>query len=209
MSHDREALKEIIAKDQMRDVLFRYCRCVDRMDWETVRTCFHPDAVDEHGLYSGPIDGLIQYFRNWAGEQYKITTHLIGNIMIEIHGDHAVAESYCISYLRIPMEKATRPEFRRLLDERTAARLLDEREIDTIDLKIGLRMVDRFERRGTEKPWLIAHRVIVHEWNRLDPVHFEMKTDGNVRCGRRDQADLIFKRLGELGQIASQDLQGS
>ncbi len=206
MSHDREGLKELIAKDQMRDVLLRYCRCVDRMDWEAVRTCFHPDAIDEHGLYSGPIDGLIQYFRNWASEQYKVTTHLIGNMMIEIRGNYAVTESYCISYLRIPMEKATRPEFRRLLDERTAARLLDERDTEMIDLKIGLRMIDRFECRGPGKPWLIAHRVIVHEWNRLDPVLAEMKTDGILHCGRRDQADLIFERLRELSQMTSHDI---
>lgn len=203
MSSDGQALRDLVAKDQMRDVLLRYCRSVDRMDWDTVRTCFHPDAIDEHGLYNGPIDGLIEYFKKWSGEQYMTAMHLVGNVMIEIHDNQAVTESYCVATMRMSMEKAARPEFRRLLKEKRAVRLLDETEAEAIDVTMGLRMIDRFEQRGLDKPWLIAHRVIVHEWNRLEPVDAEMKVEGLLRCGRRDQSDLIFERLNELANIST------
>ncbi|MEI6002085.1 hypothetical protein H3V53_34635 [Paraburkholderia bengalensis] len=36
----------------------RYCRGIDRIDWDLVRTCYHPDAFDEHGSSGGGrLDG--------------------------------------------------------------------------------------------------------------------------------------------------------
>lgn len=47
-----ESLQELVDKRALAEVVMRYCRGVDRADEELIVSCFHPDAVDEHGAYS-------------------------------------------------------------------------------------------------------------------------------------------------------------
>jgi hypothetical protein len=191
------AIQELLDKHEIQEILMRYCRSVDRMDWETVRSCYHPDAIDDHGFYSGQIDGFIEFFSNWASKQYQCAMHLIGNVLIEVQGNQAVSESYSITHLRLSKERALHPDFRKLWDSGTGTEILDDK-VTAVDVTLGLRMVDRFERRTNDGPWLINHRVIVHEWDRLDPVHFQLNVSSTMRQGVRDQTDLIFERLVNL-----------
>ena len=43
-----DGLPEMLAKHRIREVLSRYARAIDRGDGELLRTCYHPDAVEEH-----------------------------------------------------------------------------------------------------------------------------------------------------------------
>ena len=53
------ALQRLLDKQEIYEVLCRYCRGIDRLDEPLVRSCYHPDAVDNHGLYNGSVDHFV------------------------------------------------------------------------------------------------------------------------------------------------------
>ena len=46
-------LEELIEERAILSVLKRYCRGIDRLDEELVRSCYHEDSTDDHGVYKG------------------------------------------------------------------------------------------------------------------------------------------------------------
>ena len=55
MSDDLDTL---IAKQAVRDIVYRYCRGLDRMDREMALSIWHPDAMVDYGeTYRGPAAG--------------------------------------------------------------------------------------------------------------------------------------------------------
>ena len=42
-------LRELLDKQEIHEVLLRYCRGVDRCDRDMIAACYHPDAIDDHG----------------------------------------------------------------------------------------------------------------------------------------------------------------
>jgi hypothetical protein len=57
----------------------------DRNDWELVRSCNHPDATDDRGLYCGGIDGLIVFLADVAST-LSATSHQLCPPHIEVDG---------------------------------------------------------------------------------------------------------------------------
>lgn len=144
-------LEELADHHEIRQTLYRYCRGIDRRDYELVRSCYHPDATDDHGPYSGDLDGFIEYIKAEL-PRFEQTMHSISNILIEIEGAMARTEAYTVAYHRL-RPSSTKPQR---------------------DFVAGLRYVDTFENRAGN--WAIADRVCVFSWGRMDPVH-EMKVD--------------------------------
>ncbi len=141
---DRE-IQTLLDEAEIRNVHLRYCRAVDRMDWDAVRACYHPDATDDHGGYSGGIDGFIDWIA--AGlPRFAMTSHFTGNQLIEVTGDSAWAEHYAIATHRLPAS-----------DDAPAK-----------DLIAMVRYIDRMERRDGR--WRIATRVVISDGERVDPV---------------------------------------
>jgi hypothetical protein len=55
---------------------------VDRLDYVAVKTLFHPDAIDSHGMYDGGIDGPV----GWIKERHRtipISMHSVSNMLTE------------------------------------------------------------------------------------------------------------------------------
>ena len=74
-------LPDIAARMEIIHVMNRWCRAVDRCDWEAIRDVFHPDGHDDHGIYKGDVDGLIA----WLSERHKTISrsmHLMGNMPV-------------------------------------------------------------------------------------------------------------------------------
>src|SRR3954454_14616657 len=141
---DAGELAWLVEERAIRTVLLRYCRGIDRMDHELVRSCYHDDAIDDHGTFRGTADEYVEWaFRLLA--KYESTMHVVANMLIEpADGDTdlAFAETYGIAF-----HHSADPDPRR-------------------NLVIGFRYVDRFERRGgpQEAEWRIAGRVCTTEW---------------------------------------------
>jgi hypothetical protein len=54
-------LARVIDQQEIRDVIYRYCRGIDRRDFDLVRSCYHPEAHDDHGVFRGGVDDFIAY----------------------------------------------------------------------------------------------------------------------------------------------------
>lgn len=97
-----EELKKLLDKQAITEVIWRYCRGMDRMDKELTLSCWHPGGTDDHApLYKGTAEGFVDWL--WPiHAAMKATRHLVSNITIDVNGDQAAAESYWFVHLRVP-----------------------------------------------------------------------------------------------------------
>jgi ketosteroid isomerase-like protein len=168
MEIDAERLQRTLDQQEIADVIHRYCRGIDRCDFDLVRSCYHPDGIDDHGDFRGGVEEFIAYVQRGIGH-YEHTMHFIGNTLIEPAGDEARAESYLVAYHHL-LASRTKPER---------------------DYVVGLRYVDDFERRAGE--WRIAARVCVFEWSRIDALAPGGWTPAETATiGRVDATDAVF-----------------
>lgn len=95
---DRKS-QELQDKAEIREAHMRYCRGIDRMDFDLVRSCYHPDSIDRHGAYEGGVEGFVK----WAGEVlplFDTTMHFTGNQYVKVAGNVAFAEHYAQAFHR-------------------------------------------------------------------------------------------------------------
>jgi hypothetical protein len=179
---DTRQLADMLARQQIQDTLARYARGVDRADRELLESCYHADAIEEHGPnYSGPaleyIAGAIERLH-----QMGSMAHYLCQSHIELEGDIAWVETYVITFARFDG---------------------DDGPVDTFT---GGRICDRFERRSGE--WRIAHRRLAFDWNRDDLSSegwclgmFDTSAPGfHPGCKGRD--DLSYQRCPAAGDEA-------
>ncbi len=159
------AITQLIARQEIADVIYRYARGIDRMDFDLVRSCYHPDAYDDHGSMKGTVDEFIAAAASFLA-RWTVTQHFMGNMLIEIDGELARAETYAVAYHR---------------REDGAGNGKDD--------VMGIRYVDRFECR--DGAWKIAHRVVATEWRRVDAVQGARGRGEIGVWGRRDGDDVI------------------
>jgi hypothetical protein len=158
-------VQTLLDRQEIADVILRYARGIDRLDLDLVRSCYHDDAYDDHGTFQGSADDFVRWCKGFL-PRYVTTMHFMGNMLIEVEGAVARAETYAVAYHRKAHEDGSGH-----------------------DDVFGIRYVDRFEKR--DGAWKIAHRVVATEWRRVDPVP-QGKLRGNVGVwGTRDGNDAI------------------
>lgn len=98
MDRSDASLRQQRAADQseIRDVLLRYCRAIDRSDAELLLGVFHEDATFDTG-HGEPVppNTIISALGP------ATATHLLTNSLIEVEGNVAVAESYFTSFTQL------------------------------------------------------------------------------------------------------------
>jgi hypothetical protein len=98
MSSSLEAsIQEIKDRQEIYDVLMRFCRALDRLDRELLESTYHPDAMDDHGIYVGPAKGFIDFILGFQESHEQRSSHMILNHYCEIEGDVAHAETYFLA----------------------------------------------------------------------------------------------------------------
>lgn len=137
MTHDMTA---ILDEHAIRRVLLRYCRGIDRRDLELVRSCYWPEATDVHGPFSGTRDEFVAWVERLL-RRHTMTMHHVGNMLVDVRGEAAEAETYCVAYHSGDPVGDVRWNY-----------------------VAGVRYVDRFEKRSGE--WRIADRMTAIEWMR-------------------------------------------
>ncbi len=176
MTNDNNSrVNELLAKEEISDVIMRLARGTDRRDVELIRSCYHSDAVDDHGAFLG--SGA--EFADWAIECLAAmkTMHFLGQIRIEIEGDVAHAESYCEAHH---------------VFEATTDMSMGVAGTGKMDSVMWLRYVDRIERRD-RGPWLIAERRCVYDWTYVLPASQSWPLDENFTLGRTDRSDPSYR----------------
>jgi ketosteroid isomerase-like protein len=172
LSDSDAILRRLLDESEIRAVLARYARGIDRMDFDEVRACYHEDATDAHGGYNGDIDGFIGHSLKWA-DRVESKTHVFGQSTIELDGDSAWVESYCLCLLRMKPENGGPPS----------------------DRLANIRYVDLFERR--DGVWRIARRKLVHSPSRLDPVEIPVPLAEQAMLARMGTVDPSYDRSPE------------
>ena len=56
-----EKLKLAADKIEIADVVYKYCRAIDRMDRELLESVFHEDSIHHHGEYEGPSSDFCNF----------------------------------------------------------------------------------------------------------------------------------------------------
>jgi hypothetical protein len=154
----------------IRGVVLRYCRGVDRLDLELVRSCYHPDATDSHGSFSGGVEDFLTWVERIL-RRYTMTMHYVANQLVESHGEHrARCESYGVAIHRSAGGE------------------------EQGNLTTGFRFIDDFERRAGE--WRIVRRVATTEWVQVSREEDQWPVPPTMLAGRRDRSDPVYAPWG-------------
>jgi len=142
MSRDA-ALQELLDRSAVRDVVYTYARGVDRKDIAMVASCFGPECAYEGALgRTTARDALARLEERWV--QYDATMHFMGNCLIELDGDVARSETYCVAYHRRTVGGTQK------------------------DFTVAVRYCDEMAR--TDGRWRIRRRQVFTVWTRDDLV---------------------------------------
>lgn len=168
-------LRNLLDERDIREVLLRYCRGVDRCDAALIASCYHEDAVDDHGGWYLNGSQVAQHVIGLVRPGSAVAMHFVGNSLIEVQGDTAYAESYLLAFRSYDKEGRSY--------NRTRA----------------ARFVDRFERRKGQ--WRISERVVVDDWDRVDEVLQRQEGHTSFRHGTKDEQDPVYAiRRGPLAR---------
>ena len=136
--------REVADRAEIRDLACRYARAVDRRDWALAETLFTEDGVLKGARFE--LVGRAQVVRGLRSvERYRATFHAVHNQTLEIAGDDATGETYCV------------------------ANHLLERDGRSFKLDWGIRYQDRY-RRGANGSWRFARRELIVDWEQELPL---------------------------------------
>jgi SnoaL-like domain len=98
---DMARLEAAADRQEIADLIYRYCRAMDRMEHEQGYAIWHEDGTADYGpeVFQGSGRGFI----DWVCESHKHVdahSHQISNVVIEVAGDRAGSEAYVTATLR-------------------------------------------------------------------------------------------------------------
>jgi hypothetical protein len=130
-------LKSLLQREKIRECIARLARGEDRRDAQLITASYWPDSTTDYGVFVGSFDQYLAWVVP-GSPAIPVTQHVLGQTLIDLKGDEALAETHVISYHRVNM---------------------GEQERDTV---IGGRYLDRLQARGGE--WRIANRTMLYDW---------------------------------------------
>jgi hypothetical protein len=161
---------DLLAREEIGDVVKNLARGTDRLDAELMASCYHPDGTDDHNVFRGTGTEFAQWVIDTL-PHFEATMHFIGSPRVRRDRDRANVDTYCIAH------HISRPA-----DDGTQT-----------DMTLGLRYVDRFERRAGE--WKIAARVCAFDWTvtvLFDPAR-GFGFEPGWTLGVRDRSDITYQ----------------
>ena len=167
--HDRLAIHRLV---------LAYCRAADRGDFAGIRAVYADDGRDVHTGFEGRADDYVEWLREKL-PRFDGTMHLIGNHDVELHGDHALAETYG-----------------------TAVHWGTPAEDPSLNFTSGFRYVDHLRR--TPDGWRIVERRAVREWTRSDAGRM-VAPEGVGPRGSRDAGDPLHLMRAIVRDAAARD----
>lgn len=161
-----ELVREVADRQQISDLIYRYCRAVDRLDIALGHSVWHADGEADYGasVYQGNGRGVIDHI--CAQHRHTLYhSHQISNIIIELDGDRAGSESYVTANLRV------------------------QRGEQLMQMTVWSRYVDRWSRR--EGRWGLEHRLAIRDFDEVRAVTPMYEH----AVGRRDRDDPSYQVL--------------
>lgn len=167
-----DALQALLDRQQITDLIYRYCRAVDRLDIPLGHSLWHADGSADYGagIYQGPGRGVIDHI--CAQHRHALAhSHQVSNILIELDGERATSESYVIATLRVARGDALQ------------------------QIMVWTRYLDRWSRRDGR--WGLDHRIAVRDFDERREVN-ALSQDERVR---RDAGDPSYAVLAALREV--------
>lgn len=158
--NEANALQEIADRLAITDLIYRYCRSVDRLDIPLGHSIWHEDSYADYGVdvYQGNGRGAIDHI--CAQHRHTLLhSHQVTNIILELAGDRAASESYVMAALRI------------------------KRGEQMMQMSVWGRYVDQWSRRDGR--WGLDNRLSIRDFDEARPVQPMYEHD----IGRRDRSD--------------------
>lgn len=164
---DSELLRQVSDRQQITELIYRYCRAVDRIDAELGYSVWHEDGLADYGadVYQGTGRGFIDHVNN-VHSHLLHHSHQVTNIIIQLDGDKAFSEAYVTATLRT------------------------RREDRLMQITAWSRYVDQWSRRNGR--WGIDKRVVVMDFDEIRPVASLDKPSQ----ASRDRNDPSYQVLG-------------
>jgi SnoaL-like domain len=164
-----QAVRRLLAENEIRQVLYDYCRGVDRLEPDLIRSIYHEDAYDMHSArFSGPGKDFADYvMESFPARGYTTTSHHVTQSRIDFADDDrsACVESYFIAA---------------------------HSDGKTISWMLG-RYLDKFEARNGA--WKIVSRRVVHDLNYLTEI-VEAYPPANYLAGAQGRSDPSYAEFG-------------
>lgn len=187
-----EKIQLMFDRQEIEQVLKTYCRAIDRLDAELLRSIYHPDGVDDHGSFCGNAHEFVDFIMQEMRQTTLYGFHTVTQSIIDVQGSTAAAESTYIGYHRI---NGSWEDLNSFFGESYAARAREQnllgREHEYI---CGGRYIDRLEKR--EGAWKVLRRKITNEWNQCQ-VTTHIFDEGKPKLfnlpGARDRSDPVYK----------------
>ncbi len=164
-----EELQDVADRQAITDLIYRYCRSVDRLDIPLGHSIWHPDGHADYGaaVYQGNGRGVIDHI--CAQHRHTLHhSHQVSNIIIDLHGDRAGSESYVTASLRVRRGEQLK------------------------HMSVWGRYIDQWSRRDGR--WGLDRRVSIRDFDEVRDVTVMYEHD----TGRRDRSDPSYSVLEGL-----------
>jgi len=159
-------LQRLLDMEDIREVMRRYTRGLDRHDEEVMASAFWADAeINYLNDFSGNTAEFVAWGNRWHDDRYVVHQHHITNVNITLDGDSAHVVSYVIYMLR---------------------------QIDDQQSIGSGRYIDQFERRDGE--WRISVREFLPEMRIVAPVGPRRELPNPPGNGRWDKSDISYRQ---------------
>ncbi|MBI1182087.1 MAG: nuclear transport factor 2 family protein [Alphaproteobacteria bacterium] len=162
-------MQRVIDDYEIRQVLARYTRGVDRGDAELISSVYAEESTDDHGGYKGPGKAFGPYVVKALADHTESTMHTLNQSLIDIHHETAKAETYFVAY-HVRLDGG-------------------ERYLD----RFGGRYMDKLKKRSGE--WHIIKRVVVRDWSMTEKIEGAFYKAEDFVNGTRDKNDLAYQPL--------------
>ena len=160
-------------KSEIREIIYRLARAIDRMDWDSIIALSDSDTFYDYGAYKGNAAGLVA----WMVERHENvfrSTHHIGNILADFGNDAALVETYVNSIQTVPSPT-------------------DQTQL--INVLACARYIDEFRHIGGE--WRLKSRHVLIDNQVISPALASLPATLNE--GRRDGEDMLWRERSRLG----------
>lgn len=156
----------LAAKQAITELLYSYCRSVDRLDRALGHSIWHPGSEADYGdFYKGDGPGVIELIC----EQHShllCHSHQIANILIDVQGETAASESYVTASLRLRQEDQLK------------------------QMTVWSRYIDSWSRR--DGAWGLDRRKALRDFDEVREVSAMTAPEGEGARGREDASYTVF-----------------
>jgi hypothetical protein len=165
--HDTDTTVRALAdRQQITDLIYRYCRSVDRLDIPLGHAIWHEDGLADYGaeVYQGAGRGVIDHI--CAQHRHTLHhSHQVSNIIIDLNGERAGSESYVTASLRMKRDGRLK------------------------QMTVWSRYIDQWSRRNGR--WGLDKRLAIRDFDEVRDVTAMYDHD----TGRRDRSDPSYTVL--------------